>query len=92
MRTDASRLALNVRRGAGSSPATVHIFLQRVVRQANGMLAVTPVCSSLAEIENEIKAMQRELEAILRLARQTYGVKSPVVGAGPGPESMRAGA
>ena len=80
-------MALNVRRSSRSTPPTVHIFLQRVVRQANGMLSITPVCSSLAEIESEIKAMQHELDAILELARQTYAKDSAA-----GAAALRAGA
>ena len=62
MSLDNRRLALNVHRSASSPLPTVHIFLQRVVRQANGMLAVTPVCSSLPEIEGEIEDLRSELE------------------------------
>jgi hypothetical protein len=67
-----SRFALNVHRVSRSPIPTVHIFLQRVVRQANGMLAVTPVCSSLAEIEGEIDELKGELEHVLRQARQAF--------------------
>ena len=69
------RFALNVQRGARSPLPGTHIFLQRIVRQANGMLAVTPVCSSLAEIEKEIAELKAELDDILRQARQAYTVK-----------------
>lgn len=70
------RFALNIQRGSRSPLPGVHIFLQRIVRQANGMLAVTPVCSSLAEIEKEIAELKGELDDILRQARQAYTVKS----------------
>jgi hypothetical protein len=40
------------------------------------MLAVTPVCSSLAEIEEEIKGLRDELESVLRQARQAFDGKS----------------
>jgi hypothetical protein len=53
----------------------VHIFLQRVVRHANGMLAVTPVCGSLAEIGEEIKGLRDELESVLRQAPQAFDGK-----------------
>ena len=69
------RFALNVQRGTHSALPGVHIFLQRVVRHANGMLAVTPVCSSLAEIEKEIAELKGELEDVLRQARQAFAVK-----------------
>jgi hypothetical protein len=54
----------------------VHIFLQRIVRHANGMLSVTPVCSSLIEIEKEIAELKTELEEIQRQARQAFAVKA----------------
>jgi hypothetical protein len=75
MSLDNRRLALNVHRSASSPVPTVHIFLQRVVRQANGMLAVTPVCSSLPEIEGEIEDLRNELEEVLQQARVAYGTK-----------------
>lgn len=70
------RFGLNVHRSARSAAPAVHIFLQRVVRHANGMLAVTPVCSSLAEIEEEIEGLRDELESVLRQARQAFDGKS----------------
>ena len=36
------------------------------------MLAVTPVCGSLAEIEGEIDVLKGELEDVLRQARHAY--------------------
>jgi hypothetical protein len=75
MSTDNRRLALNVHRSSRSPAPTVHIFLQRVVRQANGMLAVTPVCSTLSEIEGEIEDLKDELEHVLRQAREAYAPK-----------------
>jgi hypothetical protein len=50
--------------------------LQRVVRQANGMLSVTPICSSLAEIEEEIEDLRGELDNILREARHAYAPRA----------------
>jgi hypothetical protein len=82
MSLDDRRMALNVHRRSRSPLPTVHIFLQRVIRQANGMLAVTPVCSTLAEIEQEIHALRDELDTIERQARQAYTVKdAPAVSA-----------
>lgn len=66
------RFALSVHRSSRSSAPAVHIFLQRVVRQPNGMLGVTPVCTSLAEVESEIEALRRELDGVLREARQAF--------------------
>jgi hypothetical protein len=77
MSTDNCRLALNVHRSARGSAPTVHIFLQRLVRQANGMLGLTPLCSSHEEIEEEIEALQGDLETILRQARETYALSRP---------------
>lgn len=76
MTTNDRRLALNVHRAMRATDPTVHIFLQRMVRQSNGMLSVTPVCTSLAQIEAEIQELQLELEGILQEARQAYAVKS----------------
>jgi hypothetical protein len=39
------------------------------------MLSVTPVCTSLAQIEAEIRQLQLELEGILQEARHAYAVK-----------------
>ena len=51
------------------------------MRQSNGMLAVTPVCSSLPEIEGEIEDLRNELEHVLREARAAYAAKrAPAVG------------
>src|SRR6185295_1777078 len=66
MSTDDRRMALNVHKSSRSPLPTVHIFLQRVVRQANGMLSVTPICSTLAEIEQEIEELRIELDTIQR--------------------------
>jgi hypothetical protein len=76
MSTDSSRFGLNVHRGSHSASPTMHIFLQRVVRHANGMLAVTPVCGTLAEIEGEIEGLRGDLENILKQARQAFGERS----------------
>ena len=70
------RFALNVQRAGRSTVPGVHIFLQRLVRHTNGMLAVTPVCSSLAEIEKEIAELRDELEEIQRQARQAFAIKA----------------
>jgi hypothetical protein len=70
------RFALNIQRSGRSTVPGVHIFLQRIVRHANGMLSVTPVCSSLIEIEKEIAELKTELEEIQRQARQAFAVKA----------------
>ena len=75
MSTDDRRMALNVHKSSRSPLPTVHIFLQRVVRQANGMLSVTPICSTLAEIEQEIEELRIELDTIQRQARHAYTAK-----------------
>jgi hypothetical protein len=69
------RFALNVQRSGRSTLPGVHIFLQRLVRHTNGMLSVTPVCSSLAEIEKEIAELKAELDDIQRQARQAFTIK-----------------
>jgi uncharacterized small protein (DUF1192 family) len=80
MSTDDRRMALNVHKTSRAPLPTVHIFLQRVVRQANGMLAVTPVCSTLAEIEQEIAVLRDELDTIQRQARQAYTPRAAAAG------------
>jgi hypothetical protein len=76
MSTTYHRFALNVHRSPRSTAPAVHIFLQRVVRHANGMLAVTPVCGSLAEIEGEIEGLRDELDSVLQQARLAFDGKS----------------
>jgi hypothetical protein len=78
------RLALNVRRATRKTDPSVHIVLQRLVRQSNGMLSITPVCTSLAQIEEEIRDLQAELESIRLEARQAYVVTDARTGAPAG--------
>ena len=66
-----SRFGLSVRRPAHAA-AAVHIFLQRIVRHANGMLSVTPECSSLVELEAQIEELKLELDEVLRQARRAF--------------------
>jgi len=75
MSTNDRRLALNIHRGLRAADPTVHVFLQRMVRHPNGMLSVTPVCTSLDQIEAEIRELQLELEGILQEARHAYAAK-----------------
>jgi hypothetical protein len=67
-----SRFGLSVQRRAHSDTPSAHVFLQSIVRQSNGMLSVTPVCSSLAEIEGQIEQMKQELDEMLRQARRAF--------------------
>jgi len=67
-----SRFGLSIQRRAHSTAPSVHIFLQGIVRQANGMLSVTPVCSSLAEMEKQIEQLKEELDEMLRQAQRAY--------------------
>jgi hypothetical protein len=76
-----SRFGLNIRRPAHAGTPTVHIFLQRLVRQANGMLSVTPECSSLAEMEGQIEDLKDELDEVLRQARRAFREGSAAAGA-----------
>jgi hypothetical protein len=76
-----SRFGLRVQRTAHSHGPSVHIFLQRIVRQANGMLAVTPVCSSLVEMEGQIEQLKQELDEMLRQARQAFREHPKAAGA-----------
>ena len=66
-----SRFGLRVHRPSHSGPS-VHIYLQRLVRHANGMLSVTPACSSLAEMEGQIDQLKEELDEMLRQARRAF--------------------
>jgi len=66
------RFGLSVRPGASGRPTWAHIFLQSIVRQANGMLAVTTPCSSLEEMEAQIAALKTDLDEILRQARRAF--------------------
>ena len=66
------RFGLNVRPGSSGRPTWAHVFLQSIVRQANGMLAVTPPCSSLEEMETQIAQLKAELDDVLRQARRAF--------------------
>ncbi len=66
------RFGLSVRPGASGRPTWAHIFLQSIVRQANGMLAVTSPCSSLEEMESQIASLKADLDEILRQARRAF--------------------
>lgn len=76
-----SRFGLSVQRPARAPGPSVHIFLQRIVRHANGMLSVTPVCSSLEEMEEQIEQLKQELDDVLRLTRRAFR-ESPSASAG----------
>jgi hypothetical protein len=76
-----SRFGLRVQFSAHSRGPSVHIFLQRIVRHANGMLSVTPVCSSLEEMEGQIEELKEELDEMLRQARRAFR-ESPGASAG----------
>lgn len=67
-----SRFGLNVRGGTRTTAPSVHIFLQSIVRHSNGMLSVTPVCSSLAEMEGQVEHLKEELDEVLRQARRAF--------------------
>ena len=67
-----SRFGLSIQRRANSTAPSVHIFLQGIVRQANGMLSVTPICSSLAETEKQIEQLKEELDEMLRQAQRAF--------------------
>jgi hypothetical protein len=54
----------------------VYLFLQSIVRHANGMLSVTPACSSLEEMEREIEQLKEELDEMLRQTRHAFRVSA----------------
>jgi hypothetical protein len=70
-----SRFCLNVRWGARTRAPFAHVFLQRIVRHSNGMLSVTPICSSLEEVEGQIEQLKEELDQVLREARRAFLVE-----------------
>jgi hypothetical protein len=67
-----SRFGLSVRQAAHATGPSVHIFLQGIVRHSNGMLSVTPACSSLGEMEGQIEQLKEELDEMLRQARRAF--------------------
>jgi hypothetical protein len=67
-----SHFGLRVQWQAHASAPSVSIFLQRLVRHANGMLSVTPACSSLQEMEAQIDELKVELDEMLRQAQHAF--------------------
>ncbi len=67
-----SRFALNMHRGGSAKAPAAHIFLQGIVRHANGMLSVTPICTTLAQLELQIEDLKGELDEVLRQARAAF--------------------
>jgi hypothetical protein len=67
-----SRFGLRVHRSGHPQGPSVHIYLQRLVRHANGMLSVTPDCASLADMEQEIEHLKEELDEMLRQTRRAF--------------------
>ena len=67
-----SHFGLRVDRPAHSLGPSVYLFLQSIVRHANGMLSVTPVCSSLEEMEGQIAQLKEELDEMLRQTRHAF--------------------
>ena len=67
-----SRFGLNVRWGARTGAPSAHIFLQSIVRHSNGMLSVTPICSSLADLEGQVERLKEELDEVLGQARRAF--------------------
>jgi hypothetical protein len=76
-----SRFGLRVQQSSRTHAPAVHIFLQSVVRHANGMMSVTPICGTLAEMEGQIEQLKGELDEMLRQTRQAFR-RSPEAAAG----------
>lgn len=76
-----SHFGLRVQWPAHAPAPSVSIFLQRLVRHANGMLSVTPVCSTLQEMEAQIEELKEELDEMLRQTRRAFR-ESPRASAG----------
>ena len=66
-----SRFGLRVHKPSHQGPS-VHIYLQRMVRHANGMLSVTADCATLEAMEDEIEQLKRELDEMLRQTRRAF--------------------
>jgi HAMP domain-containing protein len=66
-----SRFGLRVHKPSHQGPS-VHIYLQRLVRHANGMLSVTADCATLEAMEDEIEQLKRELDEMLRQTRRAF--------------------
>jgi hypothetical protein len=68
------RFGLDVRRTKQPRSPSTHIYLQSIVRHANGMLFVTPECVTLAEMESQVSHLKDELDDVLRQARRAFSV------------------
>jgi len=66
-----SRFGLRVHKPSHQGPS-VHIYLQRLVRHANGMLSVTADCATLEAMEDEIEQLKKELDEMLRQTRRAF--------------------
>jgi len=53
---------LDVQPGTPDNPASVRIALLRYTRGEDGLLFVTPECTSFEEIEGQINSLQDELD------------------------------
>lgn len=67
-----TRFALNVHRAGREQEPAAHVFLQSIVRHANGMLSVTPVCTTLQQLELQIEALKTELDRVLEQGRRAF--------------------
>jgi hypothetical protein len=79
MRANKHRFGLYSRQNRGAPMAS--IYLESIVRQANGMLSVTPECLSLAELEQSVADLKSDLDEVLREARKLFG-RDPKLHAG----------
>ncbi|HET7600550.1 MAG TPA: hypothetical protein VFK09_09670 [Gemmatimonadales bacterium] len=79
MRASQHRFGLYARQNRGAPTAC--IYLESIVRQANGMLSVTPECGTLAELEQSIAELKSDLDVVLREGRKLFN-RDPKVHAG----------
>jgi HAMP domain-containing protein len=79
-----SRFGLSVRQRTHALAPSTHIFLQGIVRHANGMLSVTQECTSLEEMETEIEQLKAELDEMLQQARRAFRAGSNLGGRAAG--------
>jgi hypothetical protein len=70
---------LDVSLGSEVEPARVKIAVQRFARDADGQVFISPECSSFAEIEGQINALQDELDRMNVHSRSCYYGNSKTV-------------
>ena len=65
---------LDIQPGTPDNPASVRAALLRYTRGEDGRLFITPECTSYEEIEEQINALQDELDEIRERTRRAFQV------------------